>query len=215
MKLAFLPMVAAVSLIAHSGVAGAQAQPPYAPGAVAPMTPVTPRENSPQESSNYALLSAIAKLSVQIAEQQKEIQELHNNIALLQIQSGGIAKSLDNNVALIHIEIAGIAKGQSNLQAAIAAGSGGGIPDSSPLWKHLNNLDAKVSLVFAHERDQGRRLLMTCVMMTYVWGVLEVHASPPGGARNIGSWTDLCTAKGWTAPSFQNFDIPFGGPPQP
>ena len=58
--------------------------------------------------------------------------------------------------------------------------------------------------------DDSKRLLMTCVQLTRTYKA--VLGGTPGHPGLSGGFTDLepCTARGWTASSWNNFDIPFG-----
>jgi len=175
-------------LVVAMGAVGLAIAQGYKPAPVSRVPTTNPAENSPQEQFNYKLLDALSKLSAQVAEQQKEIQDLHNNVALLQIQSGGVAKDIHDNMGLLHIQIAEIDK----TLGAVQGGS-----KTAPV--DLSGINARLDKMDAFARDTARRLLMTCVM------VAQMHPGTSVGYT-------ACTAAGWPSGPWKNFDIPFGGP---
>ena len=175
-------------LMVAMGAAGLAIAQGYKPAAVSRAPTTNPAENTPQEQVNYKLLDGLNKLSAQVAEQQKEIQDLHNTIGLLQIQSGGMAKDLHDNMGLLHIQIAAI-------DQKLAASQGGS--KAAPV--DLSGINARLDKMDAFARDTARRLLMTCVL------VAQMHPGTSVGYT-------ACTAAGWPPAPWKNFDIPFGGP---
>jgi uncharacterized coiled-coil protein SlyX len=203
----------AATLLSLATLASGQAhRSALTPGVVSPAKLGALAENAPLEVTNSRLFDAIAKLSAQVSEQQKQIQDLHSNLALLQIQSGAVSHSVESNSAATHIQIASIAKGQANLQTLLTTGNGA-IPESSSIWKRLDRLEIKQGYIYANVLDQGRRLLMTCILAHRVGAALEAHSFDGKVASNKGGDVETCTAAGWNAASFKNFDVPFGGPP--